>query len=541
MLNCCGNLLESEFAGQALNEKFPKQYQMNNSLTVCARGLSAVLPPAAWQTGKIQIMNRRLFALWTCAFLGFCELMASGETSPQIAGHWLGSVPMPDGSRLRVGINISEEAGALKATLDIPEQFAMNIPGDKVVLTTNNLRIEFSAIGTAFEGEMIDAETMRGGLKKGGVGEEFDWKRAASALAGPPRPQEPKRPFPYLEKEVQIENPEAGIHLAGTLTLPRSAENFPAVVLLSGSGPNDRDELIWGHKVFLVLSDWLTRQGIAVLRMDDRGTGKSSGDYSKAGLDDFASDALAGVRFLKRQKEIDPRRIGLVGHSEGGMIAPVAATRSADVAFIVLLAGPVEPPAATVDYQYRQAFQSLGASEAAIAKYLAHQQRLYKILKEEKEYTMAEKKYQQSVDQLAAELTPEEKQQLRFDEQQERAGVAATASPEFRTFIIHQPQQTLASVKCPVLALYGSKDLQVEAGRNMVLAREAFAKGHNRRATVKCLEGLNHLFQTAATPSDTHYEKIAETMSPVALTTISDWIAGIAKSNRITSARDRSE
>jgi hypothetical protein len=351
----------------------------------------------------------------------------------------------------------------------------------------------------------------------------LELKRIANALQGPRRPQEPKRPFPYLEREVSIDNKEAGIQLSGTLTLPAAGGPFPAVFLISGSGPNDRDEFIWGHRVFLVLSDWLTRHGIAVLRADDRGTGKSTGDYSKAGLNEFASDALAAARFLKGQKEIDPKRIGLIGHSEGGIIAPLAATKSSDVSFLVLLAGAAEPLSRIVDFQYQVQFHSFGASDVAISKYLRHQHRVYDILRQE-EHDAAAKQIAQSIDQLVKELSPDEAKQLRFNENEERSGIPQVLAPEFRTLVNYDPVPTLQRIQCPVLALNGSKDIQVEPVKNLTLIKEALAKGGNPNGAVKCLEGLNHLFQTCAQQPDIHYEKIEETMAPLALQTISDWI-----------------
>ena len=153
------------------------------------------------------------------------------------------------------------------------------------------------------------------------------------------RPQEPKKPYPYIEEEVVYENKEAEITLAGTLTLPPGKSSFPAVLLITGSGPQDRDETVYGHYPFLVLADYLTRQGVAVLRVDDRGVGESTGDFSQATSEDFASDVLAGIGYLKTRKEINPEQIGLIGHSEGGLIAPMVAIKSPDVAFIILMAG----------------------------------------------------------------------------------------------------------------------------------------------------------------------------------------------------------
>jgi uncharacterized protein len=462
----------------------------------------------------------------TCAFLfGITAAPCFGlQQQPAIVGHWLGSLPLPNGSNLQFAFNISEAKDGLTASMDVPDQGVTNMRVDTITLTQRHLHLEILTIRGVFDGELDDSATIQGKWSQGGGTDiSLELKRMANALQGPRRPQEPKRPFPYLEREVSIDNKEAGIRLSGTLTLPAAGGPFPAVFLISGSGPNDRDEFIWGHRVFLVLSDWLTRHGIAVLRADDRGTGKSTGDYSKAGLNEFASDALAAARFLKGQKEIDPKRIGLIGHSEGGIIAPLAATKSSDVSFLVLLAGAAEPLSRTVDFQYQVQFHSVGASDAAIAKYLRHQHRVYDILRQE-ENDAAAKQIAQSIDQLVKDLSSDEVKQLQFNENEERSGIPGTLAPEFRTLVNYDPVPTLQRVKCPVLALNGSKDIQVEPVKNLTLIKDALAKGGNPNGTVKCLEGLNHLFQTCAQQPDIHYEKIEETMAPLALQTISDWI-----------------
>jgi uncharacterized protein len=268
-------------------------------------------------------------------------LLAQAESSSAVSGIWVGKLSIPHGPTFRVGITISGSGGdSLKATLRIIEQNTGDIPCDRaayedgrILLGIKQLALEIEGSADLEEGAMNVEFRQRGG--------RFPLVLTKSAVM--PilhRPQEPKRPFPYREEQVEYTNQNAGIKLAGTLTYPDSGEPFTAVVLLTGSGPQNRDEEFLGHKPFLVLADFLTRQGIAVLRADDRGVGGSTGDFQKASTGDFADDALAGLAYLKTRKEIDARKIGLIGHSEGGMTGPIAASRSSEVAFVVMMAGP---------------------------------------------------------------------------------------------------------------------------------------------------------------------------------------------------------
>lgn len=237
------------------------------------------------------------------------------------------------------------------------------------------MRIEIKAIFGVYHGKMRDDNTITGEWQQGQTSLPLIMKRTDKAPEAPRRPQEPQKPFPYKEEEAAYDNLKAGIKLAGTLTLPKTGGPFPAVVLITGSGPQDRDEALLGHRPFLVLADYLTRQGIAVLRYDDRGVGKSTGEFAKATSADFATDVLAGVEYLKTRQEINPKQIGLIGHSEGGLIAPMVATRSSDVAFMVLMAGPGISGEEILYLQGALIARANGTAETAIAKNLALQKK----------------------------------------------------------------------------------------------------------------------------------------------------------------------
>ena len=345
--------------------------------------------------------------------------------------------------------------------------------------------------------------------------------KAVDKIPVPNRPQEPKRPLAYLEEEVGYENKAAGVRFAGTLTLPKTGGPFPAVLLITGSGPEDRDETVFGHKPFLVLSDHLTRQGIAVLRVDDRGVGKStagSGNPAAVTTDDFVEDVLAGVAFLKGRKGIDPARIGLVGHSEGGIIAPRAAVRSKDVAFIVMMAGPGLPGEQILQAQSALILKSQGADDGTIEEVRALNTKIYSIVKAEKDDAAAGKRIREELGSMAG-LPP-----AAIDTQ-----VKAVLSPWFRFFLTYDPRPTLGQVKVPVLAIAGERDLQVPAKDNIAAIRAALEGGGHKDHSLVILPGLNHLFQECKTGSPGEYATIEQTFSPDAMKTISDWILAHAK------------
>jgi fermentation-respiration switch protein FrsA (DUF1100 family) len=341
------------------------------------------------------------------------------------------------------------------------------------------------------------------------------------------RPQDPKKPYPYIEEEVTYENPKAGITLAGTLTIPSGTGPFPAVVLLTGSGPQNRNEELFNHRPFLVLSDYLTRHGIAVLRADDRGIGGSTGDFSKATTGDFADDGLAGVTFLKGRSEIKSNCIGLIGHSEGGMMAPIAATHSKDVAFIVMLSGLGQRFADIIIFQILQDSKSKGEDENLVALKRSCYERLYALVGEDTDDATAEKK----IRALHATLTEDEKEKLDWTDTKFEERIKHQLKPWWRYAMQYDPRATLMNVQCPVLALNGERDMQVPAKENVAAISDALRAGGNTHFTVLELPGLNHAFQTAGPGMEMEYAKIEETFSPVALQTIADWIIAQTRTN----------
>ncbi|HVX01299.1 MAG TPA: alpha/beta fold hydrolase, partial [Candidatus Babeliaceae bacterium] len=328
------------------------------------------------------------------------------------------------------------------------------------------------------------------------------------------RPQEPKAPYPYDEEEVTFENKTAGVKLAGTLTLPRCQGPFPVVVLLHGSAPLDRDSALFGHKPFLVWSDHLTRQGIAVLRFDKRNAGKSTGNYATSTVEDFAKDALAAVEYLKTRKEIHPKKIGLVGHSEGGWTATLAASQSSDVAFTVLMASPCVKWEDLMHMQGISLLRAEGASEELVAQSRKFYKQIFTILQEEKNIEIADKKLQDACTMYLRRLTPTQQilVQTCFGPIKEQVKVFNSAW--FRYACTHDSADILKKVKVPVLALNGDREFVVSSEQNLKQIGKVLQEAKHPDFTLIELPGLNHAFQACQTGSLREIASIEETVSP---------------------------
>ena len=457
----------------------------------------------------------------------FCLIFViTGGASMQkeIEGNWEGTIKVP-GAELRLVFRVYLNLdGILAATMDSPDQGITGIPVNEVVQKDDNLYLEVKEIGGVFEGVISeDFLIIEGQWKQSGASFPIllEKKEKITEIV---RPQEPLKPYPYIEENIKYENKEAGITLAGTLTLPAEKGTFPVVLLISGSGPQDRDEAVFGHRPFLVLADYLTREGIAVLRVDDRGVGESTGDFSHATSEEFASDVLAGIEYLKTREEVNSEQIGLIGHSEGGLIAPMVASRSEDVAFIVLMAGPGLPGEKILYLQSELIAKAMGISAEKIARDSRYNKKLYSLVKEEENEEILKEKSSNVFEEYFTELTEDEKGEIGDWDTYVAGQLQGLLSPWFKYFLIYDPRPTLSKVNCPVLAINGEKDLQVPPKENLKAIEEALIAGGNRNFIIKELPGLNHLFQSAATGSPDEYARIEETISPVALELISDWI-----------------
>lgn len=441
----------------------------------------------------------------------------------RIEGDWQGSLNIQS-FELRIVFHLQLlKEGKWKATMDSPDQGASGIAVDSVLFENDRARLAVNIVRGEYRGKLEEGDSaMTGTWTQGGATFPLNLKKTSKPIVVS-RPQEPKPPYPYNEENVSFPNPGAGISLAGTLTFPKFGGPFAAAVLISGSGPQDRDENIFNHKPFKVIADYLSRNGIAVLRFDDRGRGGSTGDFGAATSVDFASDVRAALSYLMTRKEIDKDKIGLIGHSEGGLIAPMVASKSQDIAFIVLLAGPSLMGKDIILLQ--DSLISL-ASGVGIDRIRRNQQlgkKMYSIIESEKDTSILRTKLRNYLRSAAAELVDTTVTNDQIEAGIER-NVRQISSPWFRFFLFYDPVPALMQVKCPVLALNGEKDLQVPARVNLEGIKRAVDQGGNSRVTTTMLPDLNHLFQHASTGSPAEYAKIEETFAPEVLAIINDWI-----------------
>jgi len=397
------------------------------------------------------------------------------------------------------------------------------MPATKVSQKESTLSFEIPGVGGAYEGTISSAkDTITGTWMQSDVPQKLNFVRQDQPLELS-RPQNPTKPYPYVEEEVtfpnaKAPNSKANVTLAGTLTTPRTAGPFPTILLLAGSGPHDRDETLAGHKPFLVLADALTRNGYAVLRYDKRGIANSTGDYASATTEDFASDAEASITYLKTRPDLNMKKFGVIGHSEGGIIAPMLAVRNPQqISWLVLLAAPALKGEETLLLQSKLIAQASGLSDAQISGSLAFDRQAYYLVRQEHDSAALEKKLNDlvRVSGMAGQLPPPALQ----------SQIRLISSPWFRFFLDYDPAATVKKVTCPVLALDGDKDLQVPSKENLPVIQAALEAGENKSFEVMEMPGLNHLFQRSETGAPSEYGVIQETFSPEAINKILTWIA----------------
>ena len=467
-------------------------------------------------SGASSAAPRRVFMATAWLVVNVCASVASAATGVphDPRGLWEGKIQ----STLRIIVHVdADSAGALISKVDSPDQGALGLPVSATTFANDTLRLDLSKLGASYVGRMAaDGASIEGEWHQSGQLLPLTIARIDS-IEPSRRPQEPRPPYPYAVEEVRYPGGAEDVSLAGTLTKPQGDGPFPCALLITGSGPENRDELVFGHRPFWIIADDLTRAGIAVLRVDDRGVAGSTGNAGNATSEDFTADVLAGVKFLAARKDIDARRIGLIGHSEGGLIAPLAAARSPQsIAFIVMLAGPGVPGRDILDAQGEAIGRAMGVGD----KELAQQRRL-----QHKSFALMPLKLDSLtlVSRMRAIFRGEGIDSSKAESQLSQA-VAVARSPWFRFFIDYDPRPALRQVKCPVLALNGSVDLQVPPRQNLPEIQKALKAGGNRDFETHELPGLNHLFQNSTTGSPAEYGKIEETFSPAALKAMREWI-----------------
>ena len=465
-------------------------------------------------------------ALAVLLALAITLVSGSQKTRPVQAGfegYWLGTLSARARElRLLIHVTTGDRPSATLTSID-----QSNEPQrlDRVVVDDRSIVLEGTSPVIRVSGTLrADRSAFDAVFEQGGATFQLVFTR----VDGPPRlhrPQHPVPPFPYIVEEVLVQGP---VTLAGTVTRPFGAGPFPAVLLISGSGPQDRDQTIFGHKTFLVIADHLTRNGLAVLRLDDRGAGASAGSRAAATMMDYAMDAQAAIGFLEKRRDIDRKRIGLIGHSEGGVVAPLVAKDTPAVSFMVLIAAPAMTGASIAMLQGERIARAAGATREQIELQQTLNRRIFDVIASEADETRAraairavltDELRRAGIDSEAAVLVAEKQM-----EPQIRRGL----SPWFRHFLTYDPLPTLMATRVPTLGLYGGLDVQVPAFENAGLMAKALASGPSG-SEVRTIPELNHLFQTARTGAMDEYGRLDETFAPAALTVITNWIQAVIR------------
>jgi pimeloyl-ACP methyl ester carboxylesterase len=455
----------------------------------------------------------------------------------EIAGSWQGVLSVP-GARLRFVINLTKTNTGYAATFDSPDQKQFGIPSSKTVVNKDSLLAELAVMKANYAGRWDGHDAISGIFKQGPATFDLNLKRVSNTekektgpLIATVKPQTPQAPFSYNVEDITYENADGSVHYGATFTKPNGEGKFPAVIIITGSGTQDRDGTIGSHKTYAVLADYLTKNGIAVLRVDDRGIGGTTtgNEIDKITSAEFAKDVETGINYLESREDVDTKKIGLIGHSEGGMIAPMVAAGRRGVAFIVLLAGPGISGEEIWDYQMARIMIKPGLNESDHEKAMQLVRSGFAAFKKSTEYNRMKADIHTAYNSWKKNVPDTMETRLltiKGDKPfTDWADIMKAANGVYwiNYFFNYQPAINLQKVKCPVLALNGESDTQVSAKENLAGIEAALQKGNNKHYTVKYLPNINHMFQTCKTPLD-DYEKLEETFSPAVLQMISEWI-----------------
>ncbi len=464
---------------------------------------------------------------FTSLFL-FLLMCFSAQAQSQFAGDWSGKLNV--GVAMRLVLHIKDSTG-IHVTMDSPDQGAFGLKASHAMVNGDSIKIFFNRIGGKY---IAVLQSEAGQSKLNGT-----WYQGAMQLPlsmepgvkpGNARPQTPKPPFDYKVEDVSYSNADKSVTLGATITVPKGSGKFPVLVLISGSGQQDRDETLLGHKPFWVLADHLTKNGFAVLRVDDRGTGKSTGDVANATSEDFANDVITSINYLKTRSDIDTKQIGLLGHSEGGIIAPLVASKTKDVAFMAFLAGPSVKGSDVINEQRVEILKANGVAEAIVREVDVIFREITQVVINSKTKEEALAQSEVAVTNWLAKAGSGAKAVLGIASDDAIKGFVAQTlsqmySPWFRYFLQFDPAPVLAKTKIPVLAVFGEKDIQVLPKQNLEPMKRALAKSRKPSGfSVVEIKGVNHLFQKCNSCTITEYGELTETISEETLQILTDWL-----------------
>ncbi|ULQ55739.1 alpha/beta fold hydrolase [Flavihumibacter rivuli] len=460
----------------------------------------------------------------------FFSCIVNAQVKSSFIGSWMGKLNVGPGLRIVLHIEPAGD-GQYSATLDSPDQQVNGIKTEGVIVSGDSIRINIPSINGRIAGRMVNDSTISASLYQGGpVPVSFRRMARGEAVQGPARPQTPQPPFPYRADSVVYKSRDGKLTYGATITIPNGKGPFPSIILITGSGAQDRDENILGHRMFAVLSDMLTRNGYLVLRADDRGVGVSTGDFNMATSADFAADVKEHLYYLQQLPQVDTKRIGLLGHSEGGMIAPMVAAERKDLAFLILLAAPGVPVVQLMAEQNIAVLRSAGLDSNAATTYGRFFRDAVPALVKAPTKDSAVSLMANALKEWRATTHPNivmAATGVRNDSTAKgyvNTMVNSLYTPWYRYFISFDPQPWLARVKTKVLALNGERDIQVLAASNLEGIRKGLGKARNKDFTIRYLPGLNHLFQTCKSCSLNEYGQLTETISPAALDVIREWL-----------------
>jgi pimeloyl-ACP methyl ester carboxylesterase len=482
-------------------------------------------------------MNTFIKKVWR-----LCPIILLGIESyaQNITGTWQGNLNI-QGNPLPIVFHIAKDgSNKLIASFDSPSQHAFNLPCSEVIIKDDSIILKMAVLNGKYAGLLSKDKKEIAGLWYQGPGSLpllVNKTSETASVKEQKRPQTPKPPFPYHSEDVEYSNADKSIRFGATLTYPEmdstspnaKTPSYPAIILITGSGQQDRDETLFGHKPFAVIADYLTKQGFAVLRIDDRGIGKTTGVFDTSTTRDFAIDVEAAIDFLEKQPLVNKEKIGLIGHSEGGMIATMVADERKEIKFIVLLAGPGIPIIDLMQQQIEAVTVSEGKlpEEAKANGYLMHT--VWEEVNKNEDSATTVKNVRAKIDVWAktldtATLAKMKGMNTAIINSQISQAIVALRSKWYKYFISFNPQPYLQKLDCKVLAMNGSKDVQVIATSNLAGIKSSLQKSGSPKYDTIEIPGLNHLFQTCIRCSPSEYNDLEESFSPKALEIMGSWL-----------------